>query len=120
MGSAALQKWWQTAWVADCADAAPQPFEPIRANAEAAEPDDPARLEVEAPPPDEPARSNAEALFYGGDWPTAGDVQTALAAVHEALTTVQEAHKRIPARRAIAPPPLPEAIGQSEMARRGL
>ena len=120
MGSAALQKWWQTAWVADCAHAAPQPFEPMRGSADAPERDDPARLEVEAAPPDEPVRSNAEALFYGGDWPTASDVQTALATVHDALTRVQKAHKRIPARRAIAPPPLSEAIGQTEMARRGL
>jgi hypothetical protein len=115
-----LQKWWQTAWVADCADSAPQPFEPMRANAEAAELDDPARLEVEPPQPDEPVRSNAEALFYGGDWPTASDVKAALTALHEAQMAVQATYKRIPARRAIAPPPLPEAIGQTEMARRGL
>jgi hypothetical protein len=120
MGSTALQKWWQTAWVADNADKAPQPYDPVRANGEGPAPDDPARLEVDAPQPDEPIRSNAEALFYGGDWPTASDVKAALTALHEAQAAVQAAYELIPARRAIAPPPSPEAIGQTEMARRGL
>lgn len=120
MGSAGLEKWWQTAWVADNAGTAPRPYDAVRGNGDAPELDDPARLEVEAAQPCTPTRSNAEALFYGGDWPTADDVRVALAAVHEALTTAQAAHGRIPTQRAPSPPPTPETIGRNEMARRGL